>query len=242
MHLNCTLNCGNDIKVALSARPKVSQLLPKLLTVVRGRSRLRDRAGQPQPTAMRAQPCVRAPVLGGHDRTVRQHPYAKTPGGNRHERTRATAPQTQTRPLHDPAEKLLGDRPGRGRRAAAAQRRQRRHRRQLEPDRHQQRLLLLALERWRRLGVDDAGLGRQLRLPVEQRRQLRRRQGVEHRRTQVRELLRQFQPVGQRLPRALRLDHQPAGRVLRRRELRHVPPHRHLQGHGHQRRRHLRHL
>ena len=66
--------------------------------------------------------------------------------------------------------------------------------------------------------------------------------GWQHRRAQDRQLLRQLQPVRQRLPDALRVDHEPARRVLHRRQLGHLPAHRHLHGHREQRRRHVRHL
>ena len=59
---------------------------------------------------------------------------------------------------------------------------------------------------------------------------------------QDRELLRQLQPVRQRLPGALRLDVEPARRVLHRRQLGHLPADGNVQGHRHQRRRHVRHL
>ena len=66
--------------------------------------------------------------------------------------------------------------------------------------------------------------------------------GWQHRRAQDGQLLRLVQPVRQRLPGPVRLDDEPADRVLHRRQLRHLPPDRHVHGHGHQRRRHVRHL
>ncbi len=45
---------------------------------------------------------------------------------------------------------------------------------------------------------------------------------------------RKLQPVRQRVPDALRLDHRPPGRVLHRRQLGHLPAHRRVQGHRHQ--------
>ena len=52
----------------------------------------------------------------------------------------------------------------------------------------------------------NLGVRRQLQHLVEQHRQLRRRQGLEHRQPPDRELLRQLQPVRQRLPDPLRVD------------------------------------
>ena len=77
---------------------------------------------------------------------------------------------------------------------------------------------------------------------TDQLRQLRRRQGLGQRRTPDGGLLRQLQPVRQRVFDPLRVDRQPARGVLHRRQLGHVPAHRNVQGHGHQRRRYVRRL
>ena len=77
-----------------------------------------------------------------------------------------------------------------------------------------------------------------------QHQQLGRRQGLGHRHPPDGQLLGHLQPRQQQhLPRPVRLDAQPAHRVLRRGELRQLQPEqrRHPAGHGHHRRRHLRH-
>ena len=51
-----------------------------------------------------------------------------------------------------------------------------------------------------------------------------------------------FNPSGNAYLAAVRLDVEPARRVLHRRQLGHLPAHGHVQGHRHQRRRHVRHL
>ena len=74
--------------------------------------------------------------------------------------------------------------------------------------------------------------------------QLGRRQGLGHRHPPDGQLLGHLQPRQQQhLPRPVRLDAQPAHRVLRGGELRQLQPEqrRHPAGHGHHRRRHLRH-
>ena len=74
--------------------------------------------------------------------------------------------------------------------------------------------------------------------------QLGRRQGLGHRHPPDGHLLGHLQPGQQQhLPRPVRLDAQPAHRVLHRRELRQLQPEqrRHPDGHRHHRRRHLRH-
>ena len=94
----------------------------------------------------------------------------------------------------------------------------------VEHHRHPQRLLLLVLEGDKRRH-DDAGRRRPVQRPAGTRPpEHRRRQGLEPRLQPHRELLGHLQPQRQRLPVAVRLDHQPADRVLHRRELRQLQP------------------
>lgn len=137
--------------------------------------------------------------------------------------------------------------PGGGRdgRAAPARHRARRNGPHQQRDRYAQRLLLLLLDRHPGFRQHDAvGHGRFVQQPVEQREQLGRRTRLEQRQPPGRHLLRIVQPGQQRLPRAVRVDGQPAGRVLHRGELRPVQPRfrRHEARHGHRRRRYVRHL
>ena len=114
----------------------------------------------------------------------------------------------------------------------------------VESDRHQQRLLLLVLERQSGNG-EFLPAGRwPLHVELERHQQLGGRQGLADRLTPGRELLGQLQFARQRLPDSLWVDHQSAHRVLHRRQLGHLPPagRTGLHGHGHQRRRHVRHL
>ncbi len=88
---------------------------------------------------------------------------------------------------------------------------------------HQQRLLLFVLEgQWRYREFLHVRRW-PLHIELERHQQLGRRQGLADGLTQDRELFGHIQFARQRLPDSLRMDHQPADRVLHRRQLGHVP-------------------
>ncbi len=152
------------------------------------------------------------------------------------------AEASQTRSGHLARQERVGRRAGGARRADAAGHRPGRHGRHDQPGGHQQRLLLLVLDRQPGHRLHEHGLRRSVQHLVAQHRQLRRGQGLGQRRPPDRAVLGQLQPLRQRVPGALRMDVEPARRVLHRRQLGHLPAHGRVQGHRHQRRRHLRHL
>ncbi|CAK7283926.1 hypothetical protein SGPA1_21901 [Streptomyces misionensis JCM 4497] len=237
---------------------KLSKLLPKLLTPVGrrpncspgrcpppvGPGRTLTRAfgrgfpggqmchahalsGRPRPVTVRGPGAQQAL----HTRTGRKHPHEYADPRE--------APQTRPRGHHPRTRPHGGGGPGRLRVARPGPGGHDHH---LEQHRHQQRLLLLVLGAVQRRH-HDPGIGQQLQPDLELgRAERRRRHRLEPGQQQHRLVLGHVELQRQLLPVAVRLDHQPADRVVHRRQLRQLQPEfgRDQAGLGQQRRQHVR--